>query len=252
MLDLADITLTYPDGDATLTALDHVDLHVTAGDFTAVTGPSGSGKSSLLAVAATLVAPDSGTLEIDGERIDARRRRRASEVRRRLLGIVFQSPNLIPSLTVREQLEVVVRLAGLRGRERAAAEARIDELLDRVGLASMSARRPAQLSGGQRQRVNIARALVHQPKALLVDEPTSALDRSRGDEVIEVLRELTHERELATVVVTHEHEQLPRFDRVTDMLDGVLTEREAALAGEDQRMAAIATAERRASRRLAS
>lgn len=225
MLELTDITLTYPDGDSTLTALDSVSLSVSAASFVAVTGPSGSGKSSLLAVASTLVTPDSGQLRVNGAIVDSRNRRRAAELRRSRLGIVFQTPNLIPSLTVREQLEVVGKLGAgkLRGMSRADLRSRIDGLLDEVGVLALADRRPGQLSGGQRQRVNIARAIVHEPSVLLVDEPTSALDRARGDAIINLVRDLTHERGLATIVVTHEPTHLPAFDAAYGMLDGALS-----------------------------
>lgn len=222
MLELTDVTLTYPDGDSRLTALDHVSLQVERGRFAAITGPSGSGKSSLLAVAATLVTPDSGRVVIDGADVTALGRKESAALRRQRLGIVFQTPNLIPSLTVREQLEVMLRLerrAIGRGEERR----RIDLLLDEVGVGMLADRRPGQLSGGQRQRVNIARALVHDPSVLLVDEPTSALDHERSAAIIGLLGDLTREHRLATVVVTHEREQLPAFDEAHAMLDGVLS-----------------------------
>ncbi|MDO5645182.1 MAG: ATP-binding cassette domain-containing protein [Dermabacter sp.] len=222
MLSLHDITLTYPDGERRLTALNSVNLEVAPGRFTAVTGPSGSGKSSLLSVAATLVRPDAGTVVIDGIEASALSAAEAAELRRTTLGIVFQSPNLIPSLTVAEQLEVIGKLSGRPGRASVGRE-RIMELLADVGMGDLAHRRPGQLSGGQRQRVNIARALVHEPHVLLVDEPTSALDSQRSGEVMALLRRLTVERDLAAVVVTHDEEQLPVFDSVARMSDGVLS-----------------------------
>lgn len=221
MLELTDVTLTYPDGDESVKALDNVSLTVEAGTFAAVTGPSGSGKSSLLAVASTLVTPDSGHVSIDGADITKMKSREKAELRQGKLGIVFQSPNLIPSLTVREQLEVVLRLGGRQAREEGVA--RIPETLEAVGCGNLADRLPSQLSGGQQQRVNIARAIIHEPSVLLVDEPTSALDQERSKEIIGLLAQLTHERQLATVVVTHEPEQLPSFDASFEMRDGVLT-----------------------------
>lgn len=228
MLQLTDVTLTYPDGDTNTTALDGVSLTVEAGTFAAVTGPSGSGKSSLLAVASTLVAPDTGSIVIDGEDVTQMSRKQKASLRRGRLGIVFQSPNLIPSLTVREQLEVVLRLGGRKARERGVAQ--IPDALDAVGCSSLADRLPTQLSGGQQQRVNIARAIIHEPSVMLVDEPTSALDQERSQEIIELLRQLTHERCLATVVVTHEPEQLPSFDVAFAMRDGVLTPQHERMA----------------------
>ncbi|MDU7360802.1 MAG: ABC transporter ATP-binding protein [Propionibacteriaceae bacterium] len=220
MLELTDVTLTYPDGDDRVKALNNVSLTVEAGTFAAVTGPSGSGKSSLLAVASTLVTPDSGRVSIAGSDITRMKSREKAALRQGKLGIVFQSPNLIPSLTVREQLEVVLRLGGRKAREEGVA--RIPETLEAVGCSNLADRLPSQLSGGQQQRVNIARAIVHEPSVLLVDEPTSALDQERSAEIIELLAQLTHDRQLATVVVTHEPEHLPSFDAAFEMRDGVL------------------------------
>lgn len=221
MLKLTDVILTYPDGDDRVTALDNVSLTVEPNTFAAVTGPSGSGKSSLLAVASTLVTPDSGHVDIDDTDVTTLNSKGKAALRRSKLGIVFQSPNLIPSLTVREQLEVVLRMGSREARERSLAQ--IPEVLDAVGCSQLADRLPTQLSGGQQQRVNIARAIIHEPSVMLVDEPTSALDQERGNEIIELLGRLTHERELATVVVTHEPEQLPSFDAAFEMRDGVLT-----------------------------
>ncbi|MFD7295416.1 ABC transporter ATP-binding protein [Streptomyces sp. NPDC059897] len=216
---LDDITLTYADGDGRLTALDRVALQVPAGGLTAVVGPSGSGKSSLLAVAATLVTPDSGRVVIDGTEATALTRTESAELRRRAIGIVFQQPNLLPSLTALEQLQVMAHLEGRKPRE---VRERAGELLDAVGLSAQSHRRPHQLSGGQRQRVNIARALVNEPRVLLVDEPTSALDHERGAAVLDLLRKLTRERETATVLVTHDRDHLTVADEVREMRDGGL------------------------------
>lgn len=218
-LNLIDITLTYPDGENRLTALDRVDLEVPRGSLTAVVGPSGSGKSSLLAVAATLITPDSGTVVIDGVSTTGLRRGELTDLRRSRIGIVFQQPNLIASLTAAEQLQVMAHLDGGKPR---AARGRAMELLDAVGLAGVAGRRPHQLSGGQRQRVGIARALMNDPRVLLVDEPTSALDHDRGAAVLDLLTRLTRERSSATVLVTHDRAHLTVADRVAEVRDGRL------------------------------
>lgn len=219
-LQLANITLTYPDGDGRLTALDDVSLDVPAGTVTAVVGPSGSGKSSLLAVAATLIAPDRGRVVLDGVDTGGLDRAGLSALRRQRIGIVFQQPNLLPSLTAAEQLQV---MAHLDGRSPRAARTRALELLAAVGLPDLAGRRPHQLSGGQRQRVNIARALMNDPTVLLVDEPTSALDHERGAAVIDLLTGLTHRRTTATVLVTHDRTHLTAVDQVAEVHDGRLT-----------------------------
>lgn len=219
-LTLADVTLTYPDGDGRLTALDRISLDVPAGSLTAVVGPSGSGKSSLLAVAATLVTPDSGRVVVAGTETAGLGRKQQAQLRRERIGIVFQQPNLLPSLTAAEQLQV---MAHLSGGAVSAARGRALELLDAVGLADQAGRRPHQLSGGQRQRINIARALMNDPAVLLVDEPTSALDHERGAAVLDLLLTLTRERSTATVLVTHDLAHLDRADRTVRMDDGRLT-----------------------------
>ncbi|MET9894112.1 ABC transporter ATP-binding protein [Streptomyces sp. NPDC006465] len=226
-LTLDDITLTYPDGDGRLTALDGVGLLVPAGTMTAVVGPSGSGKSSLLAVAATLVTPDRGRVLVGGTETGALTPAERAVLRRRAIGIVFQQPNLLPSLTALEQLQVMGHLDGKR---QVADRAR--ELLAAVGLGDLAHRRPHQLSGGQRQRVNIARALVNEPSVLLVDEPTSALDHERGTAVLDLLVRLTRERGTATVLVTHDRAHLGEADAVREMADGRLGELVGA-AGPD-------------------
>ena len=218
-LNLTDVTLTYPDGEGRLTALDRVTLDVPKGSLTAVIGPSGSGKSSLLAVAATLITPDSGTVTIDGTPTTGMTRGELADLRRHKIGIVFQQPNLLPSLTAAEQLQV---MAQIDGRPPAGARTRAVELLDAVGLAGQADRRPHQLSGGQRQRVNIARALMNDPTVLLVDEPTSALDHERGAAVIELITRLTHQQTTATVLVTHDRTNLTAVDQIAEVHDGRL------------------------------
>ncbi|MFJ9772098.1 ABC transporter ATP-binding protein [Kitasatospora sp. NPDC101157] len=218
-LTLDRITLTYPDGDDRLTALDEVSLTVPKGSLTAVVGPSGSGKSSLLAVAATLIGPDSGRVVVDGTDTAALGRAELTALRRTKIGIVFQQANLLPSLTAVEQLQV---MAHLDGRSPRSALPRALELLDAVGLRDQAHRRPHQLSGGQRQRVNIARALMNDPTVLLVDEPTSALDHERGAAVLGLITELTHQRATATVLVTHDRTHLTAVDQIAEVHDGRL------------------------------
>lgn len=199
VLEMKDLVVTFPDGDDVVTALDHVDFRVEKGEFVAVVGESGSGKSTLLTVAAGLLTPDSGTLH-------------AQKV-----GLVFQSANLLGSLSAREQLLIIDHLNGLRPRID-----RADHLLARVGLKGLENRYPHQLSGGQRQRVNIARALMGEPEVLLADEPTSALDARLSSQIVELMRELSDELGIATVLVTHDRSQLSCVSRAVEMVDGQL------------------------------
>ncbi|ALE93366.1 ABC transporter ATP-binding protein [Arthrobacter alpinus] len=219
-LSLLNVTLDYPDGEGTITALDAVNMNVHAGEIISLIGPSGSGKSSLLAVAATLVKPTSGLIFIDGIDTQGLGDKELTALRRDKVGIIFQQPNLLASLTAAEQLIISDHL---RGKSLRAAEARAAELLDVVGLADCAKKRPHQLSGGQRQRVNIARALMGDPKVLLVDEPTAALDHERSESIVRLLRKVTDEFSVATVMVTHDTEFVPLTDAVATMRDGVMT-----------------------------
>ena len=225
-LDVKNATLTFPDGaSGRITAVNDVSLHVAAGEFAAVTGPSGSGKSSLLAVAGLLQTPDSGIVTIDGKVVSGLSHKDAAAVRLSSIGFVFQQSNLIASLTSVEQLEIVARIAGRHGKDTAS---RAEELLAAVGLEKVFDRRPAALSGGQRQRVGIARALMNEPKLLLVDEPTASLDTERGTAVVELLCKVTHEHQAATIMVTHDLHTLDAVDSLHEMVDGRLRTLEAA------------------------
>lgn len=231
MIRLDTVTLTFEDGDSRITAVDHVSLTAHPGTVTGITGPSGSGKSSLLAVAATLIRPDSGQVLIDDIDAAALSPAEASVLRRDKVGIVFQQSNLIPSLTALEQLEVMNELGARHSRKkRAQAASHAAELLGAVGLGDHAGKRPHQLSGGQRQRVNIARALMNDPSVLLVDEPTSALDQERGASIIDLILRLTDERNTSTLLVTHDLVHLPRMHAVVHMVDGRLTEHVPAAA----------------------
>lgn len=220
-LTLDRVSLLYPDGDSTLTVLDDVSLEVTAGELVALVGPSGSGKSSLLAVAGLLQRPTAGTVHVDGVDTAISSDAGRTDLRRRLYGFVFQQANLIPSLTAIEQLGLMSHIAGGRPSR---DEARARELLDAVGVADKARRRPHQLSGGERQRVGIARALANRPAVLLADEPTSALDHDRAAEVVALLGRLTRELGVATIMVTHDTRNLDEADRVVTIDDAILVE----------------------------
>jgi putative ABC transport system ATP-binding protein len=216
---LADVTLLYGDGAETITALDRVDLEVGAGEFVAVVGPSGSGKSSLLAVAGALTSPSSGSVRIGDVVLAGLPPRRATALRRERIGFVFQSGNLVPALTSIDQ----VRLPLTFGRCAEPRDPR--QLLAEMGIEHKADRRPHQLSGGERQRVGIARALVTRPRLLLVDEPTAALDRQRSQEVVALLAREAHQHDVGTIMVTHDHDVLHHCDRVLEMTDGRLAPR---------------------------
>ena len=212
---LDDVVLQLGDGDGRVTALDHVSLSVDPGELVAIVGPSGSGKSSLLAVSGALTRPDSGRVNVGGHDVGSMRSSRAARFRLEHLGFVFQSDNLIPSLNSADQLRLVGNLAGVKNVDTAA-------LLAAVDMSHRAKHRPGQLSGGERQRVGIARALVLNPELLLVDEPTAALDRVRSHDVVELLARRAHETGTAVVMVTHDREVLEHADRVLEMVDGRL------------------------------
>jgi len=216
-LALHNVCLSFADGDERVHALDHVSLTIAAGELVAVSGASGSVKSSLLAVAGALRTPESGQVVIGDSDITAASPRERAAIRRRDLGFVFQQSNLFEALTSTDQLLYQAQLAGI---PRATARVTAAELLAAVGISDKADRRPGQLSGGERQRVGIARALINSPRVILADEPTSALDAARAREIVQLLRDQTHQRQVATVMVTHDRDILAEADRVVTIRDG--------------------------------
>ncbi len=224
-LELAGVTVAVPDGPDTLTILDDVSLTVAQGEIVSLVGASGSGKSTLLAVAGLLRTPTAGRIRIAGSDVDGLSPRSITKLRARSIGLIFQTPNLFPSLTALEQVELVAHVAGrLDGRARERAR----DLLGDVGLGDRMRNRPAELSGGERQRVGIARALMGDPELLLADEPTSALDDERGRAVIELIVTEARRCGAGTIIVTHHPAQLPAASRTLHLAGGHLTEDAAA------------------------
>lgn len=215
-LTLDAVSLVHGDGEETVTALDEVDLRLEAGELLAVVGPSGSGKSSLLAVAGGLTTPTSGQVTVAGTDLGAASAKQRDAIRRRHIGFVFQSSNLVPALTAVDQVRLPTTFEkALEGRDPRA-------LLAEVGMDHKADRRPHELSGGERQRVGVARALANRPQLLLVDEPTSALDRQRSQDIVALLAREARQHRVATLMVTHDHEVLHHCDRVYEMVDGRL------------------------------
>ena len=227
VLKLQEVTVEYPDGvDETgrprsIKALDQVSFTAPRESLTTLIGASGSGKSTLLSVAATLLTPTSGSVILEDQDITGLKEAQRAELRREKIGIIFQQPNLLASLTARDQLLLAEHIRGVRGQQLVAAQKRADDLLETVGLAGMGKRRLHQLSGGQRQRVNIARALMGNPRLLLADEPTSALDSERSAEIMQLLVQVTRDFGTATLVVTHDTEFTTLAQQVVTMQDGV-------------------------------
>ncbi len=223
MIVAENVSKTYPSGDGRLTVLHDIDLDIKAEDSVAIVGPSGSGKTTLLGLLAGLDRPTTGRIWLDGTRLDtidedARARLRAEKV-----GFVFQTFQLLPTLTAIENIEVPLELAPAESHTEASFEQRARELLDRVGLADRADHYPVQLSGGEQQRVSLARAFAHRPTVLFADEPTGNLDRETGARVIELLRELNAEARTTLVLVTHDLELAALADRLIRLEAGRLT-----------------------------
>ncbi|HXS27333.1 MAG TPA: ABC transporter ATP-binding protein [Steroidobacteraceae bacterium] len=208
--------------------LDEVDLELQSGASAAIVGRSGSGKSTLLNLLSGIDRPDGGTIELDGREIGQLREPARTVLRRESIGFVYQFFNLIPTLSVEENVLLALELKGMRG---AQARHRTRGLLDRVGLGSRAASTVDMLSGGEQQRVAIARALVHEPRLVLADEPTGNLDEATAREIVPLLTELVREREAMLIVVTHDRALAAAADRVWELRDGRLHEPQGSSEG---------------------
>jgi putative ABC transport system ATP-binding protein len=218
-LEAQTVVKEYPVGNSTIKAVDEVSFQLERGEFVALVGPSGSGKTTMLAMLAGLLRPTSGYIRIDGQELSDMKEAQRSRFRRQKIGFTFQANNLVPYLTVRENVELMLRLNGqldAKGKERTV------RLLTLLGLEERLNVLPRQLSGGQQQRVAIARALINQPALVLADEPTASLDTERAYQVVETLANLVHEQNNAGVMVTHDLRMVQYADRVIQMLDGRL------------------------------
>jgi len=213
---LRDVRKVHGKGDGAVVALDGVSVALPRGSFTAIMGPSGSGKSTFLNVAAGLDRPTSGTVALGDTDLAKLSERRLTILRRKRIGFVFQAFNLLPSLTVAQNIGLPLRLDGRRRR------ANVREVAARVGLENRLRHRPAQLSGGQQQRVAIARALVTRPEVVFADEPTGALDTKMGRGVLALLREVVDVDGHTVVMVTHDPAAAAHADRVILLADGRL------------------------------
>jgi putative ABC transport system ATP-binding protein len=205
--------------ESSVPALGGVDLDVERGEWVAIMGPSGSGKSTLLNIIAGLDTPDAGSVTVDGEEITGLPKSDRAVMRRTRVGIVLQSLNLLGDLSAVKNVELPLRLAGVRKSE---ARRRAERLLDLLELGDLGTRLPSQLSGGQQQRVAIARALANKPTVLLADEPTGALDRNSATEVLTVLKR-AHQAGQTLIVVTHDQRVASYADRIVRMEDGLIS-----------------------------
>jgi putative ABC transport system ATP-binding protein len=212
---LRHVRKVYGRAEGHVVALDGVSVRLTSGSFTALMGPSGSGKSTFLNVAAGLDRPSSGTVALGGTELAGLSERRLTVLRRERIGFVFQAFNLLPSLTVAQNIALPLRLDGRR-----LGRSNVQEVAARVGLENRLRHRPSELSGGQQQRVAIARALITQPDVVFADEPTGALDRKSGRQVLALLREVVDDDGRTVVMVTHDPVAAAYADRVILLADG--------------------------------
>ena len=219
-LVLKNVTKSFKEGDSTVHALKDVSLTVNPGDFIAIIGPSGSGKSTLLSIAGALLQPTKGEVLVEGTDIGKMKEKDLSSFRLTDVGFILQTSNLIPYLTVLDQLLLVRKMKGkVTSKEVDFAKT----LLTELGLGEKLAKFPNELSGGERQRVAIARSFVNDSKVILADEPTASLDSNRAFEVVKQIRKEVKERNKAAVMVTHDERMLEFCDKVYRMEDGILT-----------------------------
>jgi len=221
-LELHDVRKIYRSGDEELVALDRTQLTIADDEMIALVGPSGSGKTTLISIAGGLLRPTDGVVVVGGEDISEYDSKRLTRFRSERVGFVFQSVNLVPFLTARENLIALTELTGANRARRKQAKARADKLLDELGIGRRSGHMPAEMSGGERQRVAIGRALMNEPKLVLFDEPTSALDTQLGELVMELIRSEIKGRGTAAVIVTHDTRMTHYCDRVVTITDGRL------------------------------
>ena len=216
LIELRDVYKIYQMGDEAVHALDGISLTVDPGEFVAIVGSSGSGKSTAMNIIGCLDVPTSGTYHLGGRDVSAMNDDQQAEIRNKMLGFIFQQYNLIPKLTVQENVELPLLYAGVGAQER---RVRAAEALERVGLAEKHRNLPSQLSGGQQQRVSIARALAGHPSLILADEPTGALDSRTGREVLGFLQKLNREGD-TVVLITHDNSIAVRARRIVRLQDG--------------------------------
>lgn len=218
-LEMEGVRKVYEVADEEVVALDHAELTVASDEIIALVGPSGSGKTTLCSIAGGILSPTEGKVVVGGSDISGYSAKELTEFRRDSVGFVFQTVNLIPFLTARENLLVVDEISG---RNRKRANERADKLLEELGLADRAGNLPSQLSGGQKQRVAIGRSLMNEPSLVLFDEPTSALDTKLGDQMVELIREEMKSRGTAAIIVTHDERITGYADRTVHITDGRL------------------------------
>lgn len=228
MIDLKDIYKIYVDGDSEIHALDGISLHIDKGEFVAIVGQSGSGKSTCMNIIGCLDVPTSGQYRLNGIDVSTMKDDELAQIRNKMIGFIFQQYNLIPKLSVLENVELPLIYRGMPPKER---HERALNALERVGLEDRAKKMPSQLSGGQQQRVSIARALAGDPSLMLADEPTGALDSKTGKEVLEFLKKL-NEQGNTIVMITHDNTIAAQAKRIIRIQDGKITSDERVVENE--------------------
>ncbi len=219
ILNMQNVTKSFQDGMNNRVILSNLNLTVDEGEFLAVVGPSGTGKSTFLSIAGGLLSPDSGSVMIHDKNISSESQKHLTEIRRQEIGFIFQSHQLLPFLTVREQLEIIGKM------NNRSASKEIDELIEDLGLTECQKRFSGQLSGGEKQRTAIARAFMNHPSLILADEPTASLDAARGYQVVEMICKEVKKYQKAGIIVTHDERVLNLVDKIYDLKAGQLVER---------------------------
>lgn len=220
IIDAHNISKIYNPDTVPVYAINNVHLHLEEGEFTALVGPSGSGKTTLLNIIGGLDKPNTGNVVINGTDITQLQENKLIDFRLRNIGFIFQSFNLIPVLTAKENVEFIMLLQNISKKER---EERVMQLLQEVGLADKANSRPAQLSGGQQQRVAVARALASKPKFILADEPTANLDSKSAGNLLDIMAKLNQEENMTFIFSTHDPRVIERARRVITLVDGKIT-----------------------------
>jgi putative ABC transport system ATP-binding protein len=217
VIQLENATKIYTLGEVETRALDGVDLSIEEGEFTAVVGPSGSGKTTMLQLMGCLDRPNSGVVKIKGQDVTRFKANQRADLRRDLIGFIFQFFALVPVLTAYENVELPLLLRGIEAKER---QERVNEMLEAVGLADRAKHRPDQMSGGEQQRVAIARALAPRPLLVLADEPTANLDTTNGEHAMGIMQRLNKETNTAFIFATHDPRVVSFARRVVELRDG--------------------------------
>jgi len=229
LIKTEDLVKTYPMGGDKITALDHVNLTFTKGEFAGLVGPSGSGKTTLLNIIGSLDVPTQGSAQVLGKKIESLTHKQAAELRNRFIGFIFQTFNLLPVYTAFENVEFPLLLLGLTAAQRKKA---VMDALEWVGLADRAKSRPSQLSGGQSQRVAIARAVVKNPALVLADEPTANLDAENSHHILHTMAQLNSEMGTTFIFATHDEKVIRHLRRKIVLVDGKVTKDETLPNGE--------------------